>query len=305
MGLAVRAIHAGVLCVVLALAGCQNVRPSAPAILPDGVVEPLSEAEFDAFAYRLAGKLSSAMSREGIRTPAVLRVPTIAAGRDPATPRMRLFCRTLAEGLADRMGGAIEIAEVTGRAPDIHATVTWSGSAESNRELVVSIRDERTARLLMEERVSLSASVAQTSPTPRRDAPSEAEPTANTPIEIGMRASEIGPYILGRLADYAANTIEGDQGQTVFLDRPYRRYFAFESQSVTRTTSGITIDVRVRPLRGPENILYRVVFYDEAGETLAVTPVTPRKLAGNTATSLRAMTRDARADRYVLLIERD
>ncbi|GMU82392.1 MAG: hypothetical protein AMXMBFR47_22630 [Planctomycetota bacterium] len=303
--MAIRAIQAVALCVVLVLAGCQIVRPAGPVVLPDGVVEPLTEAEFDDFAFRVAAKLSGAMSREGIRTPAVLRVPTIAAGRERTTPGMRLFCRTLAEGLADRMGGMIEIAEVTGRAPDLHATVVWPEPAEGSEEIALSIRDERTARVLMEERTSASASRAQTSPTPRRDAPRDGESKAKSPIEIEMRASEIGPYVLGRLEDYTADTIEGDQGQAVFLDRPYRRYFAFESQSITRTTNGITVEVRIRPIRGPEDVLYRVVFYDEAGETLAVTPVTPRKLAGDTSTALRAMTRDGRAARYIFLITRD
>lgn len=303
--MSVRKSALGFVCLTIAaLAGCQVVRPSAPVVLPDGVVEPLSEEAFDEFAFRLAAGLSNAMARQGVSTPAVLRVPTIAPGKTPSTPKMRLFCRTLAEGLADRMAGQIEVAEVTGRTPDLHATVSWPEEFSSG-VLLISIRDERSGRALLEERVAVTPPAAATQPLAGNETAPKQKPPARKPIDISMRASDLGPFVQARLDDYATRTIDGESGKVIFLDERHERYFAFEGQQMTRNSSGAGVEVRIRSVRDGDDVRYRVIFFDDENQPIGVTPVTPRELPNRATAMLRALTRDARASRYVFLIERD
>lgn len=290
---------------LLVLTGCQQIRPTTPVVLPDGVVAPLSEAEFDAFEFRIAAQLTQAMAAEGVPTPARLRIPTIAPGETPATPRMRLFCHTLAEGLADRMGGRVSVEEVTGREPDLRATITWPPPDAAERTIAISIVDQRSGKLLVAEHAGIAPPPAAGTDAARAGQAASKPAAPIKPIDIEMQSSEIGPFVAARLDEYAGQSSVGDDGRVIFLDDDHERYFMLESQQAKRADGAMGTEVRIRTVRGAEDLRYRVLFYDDDDQPLGVTPVTPRAIARDATIVLRALSRDSRAAKYVYLIERD
>jgi hypothetical protein len=130
------------LCVVLAtVAGCAGHNAGRGTM--EATVEPLTEAEFDAFATDVAEQIVAWLERGQVSLPVTIRPPTLEGEPAECEGVSKAFCRRLAEGLSDRLLGAIRFGTPSRAAPRLRCGVSFvtDGSDQKSRTLMFRLWD--------------------------------------------------------------------------------------------------------------------------------------------------------------------
>jgi hypothetical protein len=105
-GSVVRVHHTGVLLTLVLIGGCLGRDRGAPSV---SAVGPLSEAEFDRFASRIADRVVQVLQLRGERGAVDIRGPAPAAGGVEPPDTAELFAANLGEALNDRLIGVARV----------------------------------------------------------------------------------------------------------------------------------------------------------------------------------------------------
>lgn len=308
------------------LAGCAGPQPAqAPRAALDSPmgVAPLTEAEFEGFASRVAGRLSALLRERGLPAETPIAGPVVAPL--PAEPPeiATSFAWTLGDGLNDRLASAARFVPAhRGGAFGLRATVAFTDAATEQRRVSLVIADADGRELLRDEHDYLirpavdstaAAPVAtpepKAEPAPKRRADGAARPpdraaTRRPRLTLGMRGEDFGRRAAEEARQRTERSIAGDQGAVLFLNEHAWENFQLAGQRATRLPDGrlrAEMDFRARGRKRDAEL--RVAFLDDAGEAVEVTPRLSYEFRDDYTTTVVISAAGQRPSRYVCVIE--
>lgn len=292
-------MHRSLVMLLLVLApGCDS--PGSRPVVHASGVEPLSEADFDQFANRLADEITEVLEQHQYRLPAVITLPRVEAGGVEPGSVARGFARRLAEGLGDRLGGAAFFTAPGISPPQLRSMLRFVADREEpgRRVIVFRILDEKSREELFVETCAY-----------RSRRPAVAVPAARLAkdrLKIDMSPSEIGELALRRAPAYRARTLAGDVGRVIFLDTKGWQRFWLQSQQATRTEDDrLRVELEIRARRRERDAELRFIFYDDQDLPVNVTPVIPYRFVPNYTKLVTITSARPGATRYICLLAYD
>lgn len=171
---------------LLSATGCEF---GGRATTPEPVeVTPLSEAAFDEFATAVATQLDALLQQEQYTLPVYVTPPLIIPGPEE-TREARRFARVLANGLTDRMQGAIRFVTPKREGPRLESKLEFTSPTPNGRRSVTFevIDSAKHQSLVREEYAYLAPPVrnvavaSNSRPAPNPHPQVTAPPTSTTP----------------------------------------------------------------------------------------------------------------------------
>ncbi|MFQ5806111.1 MAG: hypothetical protein ACE5I3_06650 [Phycisphaerae bacterium] len=106
----------------------------------EATVEPLTEVEFDAFATGIAEQIIAWLERGQVSLPATIRLPTIEDESVECAGVAKAFSRRLAEGLSDRLAGAVRFGRASTTKPRLRSGISFTDDGAGERPRTVTFR---------------------------------------------------------------------------------------------------------------------------------------------------------------------
>lgn len=311
--------------------GCQSPRAQRDGagqktILPG--VAPLTEAEFDTFAGQLSEEILQTFQTPQASLPALVAAPRIARNDAEDANIAVAFADRLADGLSDRLGGAVTVVRERRKPTSYHTWLSFERNQvdPAQRIITFTLADIETQRVLVRDSfqyvpraVFTAAHVAQPPPiessfkpasvTPQPDARDAAireriRRSQEIEIDIDDEPTHLAALIFDQAQHYRANTVSADDGAVIFLDDESAERFLVLDQRRFRTTDGkLRVEIDLRTRRKERSVDVRIIFLDAQNQQLAVTPVIPYDFVSYFTKTVIATSDSPDAVRYIMLLQ--
>jgi hypothetical protein len=279
---------------LLSLSDCTTTQRGP---VSDSGVEPLREADFDRLTSQLADHIISLARRHKYGPPALITIPRIEPGSVERPGIARAFARRLGEGLNDRMRGAAVFTPAGVTVPDMYSSLRFAASPRDPKQhaIVFRVIDHRSRQELLARTFSYQ---------PFRPAPvARSAPSQNRNLDIDAAATDIGKLVLKHAPALSDRTVTGRSGRVMFLGGRAWKQLRLLSQRTTRLGNDLLrVELNIRARRQAHDAELRLIFYDDEGNPVSVTPVVPFHFLPDENRPLAVVSAGSRARRYVCLI---
>lgn len=132
------------------------------------------------------------------------------------------------------------------------------------------------------------------------------QPERARKLRINGDPRELAATVARQLPRYRSQTADGERGEVVFLDDDSRAAFRLQGQGISRSADGrLRVELELRAHDDEQDAKLRVIFLDGSGEVIDATPVIPYLLVNTYTSTIVVPAADARAERYIVLIQED
>jgi hypothetical protein len=212
-----------------AVAGCAKPATGRGDLQP--TVEPLTEAEFDAFATDISEQIIAWLERGQVPLPVTITPPAVEEASVESGGVAKAFSQRFANGLSDRLIGAVRFGRRRANGPPLRCAISFTKAdsgqptrmvtfrlwdADSNLEICRGSYDyqARPKPLTALRRELEERRLAARIPTDERDASAAVAPVEE-PVVAAVEPAKPGP--LGSGAEFSESGVEQPPGQPAAL----------------------------------------------------------------------------------------
>lgn len=189
-------------------------------------VAPLSEAAFDEFATGIATQLDALLQQEQYPLPVNVTPPVVVSGPEDSRDARR-FARVLANGLTDRMQGAVRFVTPRREGPRLESRLEFTGASGAGpRRITFEVLEGSARQSMVREEFEYDGIAARPPPRAARPPASESVPeiAAADPVTPAQPPSEPEPLAAAPppppVRDSRSRSAERIAGRSTAADTP-------------------------------------------------------------------------------------